>query len=657
MDLIAKSLLAVFLLMVLVHVAVNFLRRDLPAKKRGRIAKKIGGGILVVGFFLGTMLGLYLLVPPPNVARTLPAAGRKDAKQDGRIEIVFDRPVSRGELSKTIRPEAPGIWVFEGALYKTHLTRKLVFYPQETLDPDTEYTVTLAGIRNTLKWSQPKTYEFSFKTHKESQVTKVEAGKNEKVALKRGEVRIFFSEPVEGSHVVFEFFPSVNFETKIDKTGKIVSLIFTDELEPAAHYFLKVNLTSMKKDLTTDEMLEEGVLELVYSAQLQTEGVVGEASVLPIGASVAIDDSVAIRFNQAMDRQSVESNFTIEPRVSGSFEWADDYLMTFNPARLAYDTKYTIRVKRGARKKAGGSLKEEVVGSFSTMGKVALVSSSPIDGEGGINVASPVKLTLNQDVSRHVAESKFDIDPPVRGKFGWSSRQMIFTPSEPLKKNTAYRVSLAPGVESIKGLSSDKEIVLGFNTVQSIFRLPVPVFLQKYSLSCEVASLRMALAYKGVGATEDELIEKIGFDPTPHSNGVWGDPHERFVGNINGKQMTTGYGVYWGPIARVARSYREAREFSGWSLSQLLSEVSKGNPAIIWGYASGGKKVYWNTPDGKQILGVSGEHTYVVVGFVGTVENPSRIIVNDSLIGQVRLTRESFEKKWAAFGNSGVVVF
>jgi len=33
MDLIAKSLLAVFLLMVLVHVAVNYLRRDLPAKR------------------------------------------------------------------------------------------------------------------------------------------------------------------------------------------------------------------------------------------------------------------------------------------------------------------------------------------------------------------------------------------------------------------------------------------------------------------------------------------------------------------------------------------------------------------------------------------------------------------------------------------------
>ena len=41
--------------------------------------------------------------------------------------------------------------------------------------------------------------------------------------------------------------------------------------------------------------------------------------------------------------------------------------------------------------------------------------------------------------------------------------------------------------------------------------LTVPFFKQKYSLSCEIASLRMALAYKWVYVEEDELIEDLVF--------------------------------------------------------------------------------------------------------------------------------------------------
>ncbi|MEI7480170.1 MAG: hypothetical protein WCJ59_00920, partial [bacterium] len=42
--------------------------------------------------------------------------------------------------------------------------------------------------------------------------------------------------------------------------------------------------------------------------------------------------------------------------------------------------------------------------------------------------------------------------------------------------------------------------------------LSVPLYYQKYSLSCEIASLRMALAYKGVLLPEDTLIADLEFD-------------------------------------------------------------------------------------------------------------------------------------------------
>ncbi len=81
--------------------------------------------------------------------------------------------------------------------------------------------------------------------------------------------------------------------------------------------------------------------------------------------------------------------------------------------------------------------------------------------------------------------------------------------------------------------------------------LSVPLYYQKYSLSCEIASLRMALAYKGVLLPEDTLIADLEFDtknpPTRDqktNRKIWGDPNKGFVGIINGKMPLTGYGVY-----------------------------------------------------------------------------------------------------------------
>jgi len=655
-DLIGKSLLGFLFLMVFVHLVVNFMKPDLPRKKRVKLTTKIGGGILVFLLSAGTAFGLYWLIPPPHVLKTVPERSSLSADQDRRIEIVFDRPVSRTEMTKTIKPEIPGVWMFEGATYKTHLMRKLVFYPQETLDDDTEFTVTISGITNTLKLTDKYTHEFTFRTHKSPVVEKVEPNGGEKLT-DGGEIKIYLSEPAEGSHMEFEFFPTVSFETKLDKQRKVVSLIPKGQLEPSAHYSLRVYLADMKKDLSTNEMLEEGQLAEVYRGEFQTKGTPGVSSLLPVGANVAVDDTVAIRFTKPMDQKSVEDNFSIEPKVRGEFMWADDYLLVFVPERYEYDTKYSVKVAGRAKTREGSALGEDVLGHFTTLGRVDVERVTPDNGDIGVGINTSIKMTLNQEVDRASAQANFKISPEVRGKFSWVGRQMIFTPASPLKKNTTYTISLEPGVLSLKGLASEKGRVLAFTTSQSTFKLPVPAYLQQHSLSCEVASLRMALAFRGIAVSEEELLGRVGFDPTPKSNGVWGNPYVSFVGDVNGKQMTTGYGVYWGPIARVARGYTQASEFSGWTTQQLLTEVAKGNPVIVWGYSGSGRTTYWNTNSGEKIYAVGGEHTYTVVGFVGSPENASRIIVNDSLVGQVYMTRNTFEKKWASFGNSGVVVY
>lgn len=218
-------------------------------------------------------------------------------------------------------------------------------------------------------------------------------------------------------------------------------------------------------------------------------------------------------------------------------------------------------------------------------------------------------------------------------------------------------LDIKSGIKSINGLDSTDNYSIKFKTQDETFKLGVPAYLQKYSLSCEISALQMALEFKGVKLDEDRILSEIGVDKTERKDGFWGDPHAAFVGNVNGRQMVSGYGVYWEPIARVARNYRKALDFRGWGIGQLTNEIGKGNPVIIWVYSSNGAPVTWNTLAGKSIFGVRGEHAVLAVGFVGPKDDPTSIIINDPLIGQIEWPRVYFDNKWKTFNQSGVVIY
>jgi uncharacterized protein YvpB len=166
----------------------------------------------------------------------------------------------------------------------------------------------------------------------------------------------------------------------------------------------------------------------------------------------------------------------------------------------------------------------------------------------------------------------------------------------------------------------------------------------------------MALAGKGVSVSESDIMAYVGYDTTPHSGATWGDPYEAFVGNIRGSQNTSGYGVYWDPIARAANHWRPSVAFTGWNVTQITEEISKGNAVVVWGVYGSGYEDSWHTPDGKYIYAWKGEHARTVIGYVGNKDNPTQIILNDTYAGQIYWTKARFEQDWGIFGNAGVVV-
>lgn len=191
--------------------------------------------------------------------------------------------------------------------------------------------------------------------------------------------------------------------------------------------------------------------------------------------------------------------------------------------------------------------------------------------------------------------------------------------------------------------------------------LPIKFDKQDHALSCEVADLKMVLAYRGITVSEGQLLSEVGVDPTQKQdqNGqiTWGDPNKAFVGNVDGKMLQDGYGVYWSPITIVANKYRPARIIANGTATDVASFLAQGNPVIAWSYLGSGKSYQWQTPAGKIITGIYSEHPVVVRGFKGSEDAPQGFFVIDPLYGYKYLTTSDFMAHWSVFDHSGVVIY
>lgn len=191
--------------------------------------------------------------------------------------------------------------------------------------------------------------------------------------------------------------------------------------------------------------------------------------------------------------------------------------------------------------------------------------------------------------------------------------------------------------------------------------LAVPWYHQAFELSCEEASLRMALGYEGIATTDAAVLQIIGADLRPayyDSSGLhWGDPFATFVGNVNGSEIAlTGYGTYYPTIAHAATVLggRVSRAGQGISAADVYKAVLNGHPVVAWVtyhwvqlhrqdyVAFDGRTVTYAGP---------GEHAVVVVGVT-----PTRVLINNPWSGPEWISKSVFEPVYATYDNMAVIL-
>lgn len=191
--------------------------------------------------------------------------------------------------------------------------------------------------------------------------------------------------------------------------------------------------------------------------------------------------------------------------------------------------------------------------------------------------------------------------------------------------------------------------------------LKVPWYQQAYVLSCESASLRMALAYEGIGTTDKAVLDIMGADlrgPTFDSTGMhWGDPFATFVGNVNGSEVAlTGYGTYYPTIEHAAMVLGGHVLRSGQNIlpAEVYDAVLNGHPAVVWvtyHWVRLTRKDYVAF-DGKTVTYAGpGEHAVTIIGV-----QPTRVLINNPATGVEWIDKPTFEAIYAIYDHMAVIL-
>ncbi len=349
---------------------------------------------------------------PPTVVETTPLPGSILPLQAG-IVLTFDQPMERESVEGAIRLDpAYSVrfeWLDENSVQ---------FKSDQPLPPDTPLTVQVgatARAKNGKALLRPQ--EFQYRTAGRLRIAeRIPAGGIVGVDPQMT-VAVTFTQPIVPLGESEEALPQAfRIEPEVKGSGRWLNsstFLFQPETSfgGGVTYTVRVdpNLVSL-----AGSRLEAGE-ELVWS--FTTEAPKVAWSNPGSGETVTLDTAFTIGFNQPMDRNSVEQNMVLldgqANSVPGSYDWEEkDTRVVFQPAVvLNRGSQYRLVIGADARSKGGIGLGQETSFSFQTIGRLAVVETTPDPGQeittyrgrGSIIVTFNAPLEQGQNLDELIA--------------------------------------------------------------------------------------------------------------------------------------------------------------------------------------------------------------------------------------------------------------
>jgi alpha-2-macroglobulin len=198
---------------------------------------------------------------------------------------------------------------------------------------------------------------------------------------------------------------------------------------------------------------DDGVLESDYTWSFTTYGPAIDA-ITPDRNTIFAGplQPVSLRFNQPMDRASVEGGFRILApdgnAVKGDFSWNQpSTVVTFTPSeRLASQTSYQIIAPRGLRGANGGETKEDATSQFTTVGPPRVSATNPPAGTTNAHRFG-VQITFSNPMDPASLDGRVSVSgiPAEEIRENWFGNELALFLNVALQPSTRYTVSIAEG--------------------------------------------------------------------------------------------------------------------------------------------------------------------------------------------------------------------
>ncbi len=179
------------------------------------------------------------------------------------------------------------------------------------------------------------------------------------------------------------------------------------------------------------------------------------------------NNGIQITFPRNMEQNSTEKAVHIEPASDIIFIWPQkNILIIYTGGAFRADTKYSITIDSDARDLDGNRLGNPFSFYFTTA-SVEVSYTSPVNGELFVSTSDEIRITFNTYMVKSSVQNAIAISPYVSGTLNWydnSKTTMEFNPSQSLKSNTKYTVTIGTNARDIFGSKLKEPYTFSFIT-------------------------------------------------------------------------------------------------------------------------------------------------------------------------------------------------
>ncbi|RJO66050.1 MAG: DUF3494 domain-containing protein [Myxococcales bacterium] len=491
------------------------------------------GNAMTVDYVWSFTTGTAPDTTPPRVSSTTPANGEVAVAFNAHITATFSKVMNPLTITTATFTLLDGPTPVLGAV--TYIGVTAIFTPTTSLDPDTQYTATIASTVTDLAGNaMVEDYVWTFTTGpvpdtQRPSVTFTVPTDDATGAATDGNITAVFSEAMNPLTIT-----TVNFTVQQGDTpvaGAVTYANVTATFNPtsalAANTTYSATITTAARDLAGNSLVRNFVWNFRTGATSDTTRPTVISTIPGDEATdVVLDTNVSATFNEAMDSLTLTTaTFTLfdgTTPIEGTVTQTGNTVI-FNPASdLDSDTEYTAAITNEATDLAGNALAENYVWSFTTgtaLDPIAptVILTNPDDLATDVPVDATVNATFSEAMGPlTITTATFKVAGPdateVMGTVFYDMPSMIgaFTPEDDLLPDTTYTATITIGAMDLAGSALEADYVWSFSTGATPSGL-MPVDLGTLSTFVAVAGAGLTNSNSS-GATT--LNGDVGLSPT-----------------------------------------------------------------------------------------------------------------------------------------------